>query len=188
VAQLEKTGPEVGVYYEDMTRVLADGRQFDFKSPEISRGRLINDVTLEYQVYGLGIQATVIKRECFQQVGMFDEALPRFIDLELFIRLSDKYEFLHHREAMTRYCECEGISTNPKALVAARRHIMKKYHHRLAEKPEHLGMQHALLSFACNENGQRFMAMKHALKAMMISSHPAVRQKARQEWRRGKIL
>ena len=91
---LADTGPEVGVFYSDMTRVLACGKSMPFISPEISRGGFINEDTLDFQVYGLGIQATVIKRDCFQRAWLFDEAIPRFVDLELFIRLADQFEFI----------------------------------------------------------------------------------------------
>ena len=179
VKRLADTGPEVGVFYSDMTRVLASGKSIPFISPEISRGGFINEDTLDFQVYGLGIQATVIKRDCFQRAGLFDEAIPRFVDLELFIRLTDHFEFIHHREALVRYCETEGISTNTKALVAARQHLIAKYHHRLSKNKHHLAMQHVLLGSACNDNGQKLMSAKQALKALLISPcHPLVLRRA----------
>lgn len=176
---LADTGPEAGVFYSDMTRVLASGKSMPFVSPEISRGGFINEATLDFQVYGLGIQATVIKRDCFEQAGLFDEAIPRFVDLELFIRLADHFEFIHHREALVRYCETEGISTNAKALVAARQHLIAKYHRRLSKNKHHLAMQHVLLSSACNDCGQKWMSAKHALKALRLSPrHPLVSRRA----------
>ena len=41
----------------------------------------------------VGTPAMVVKKECFEKVGMFDENLPQLEDWELVIRLSKYYEF-----------------------------------------------------------------------------------------------
>lgn len=185
VCGLAGAGKEVGVCYTDMIRGLADGRTLPFVSPEIARGAFINAATLDYQVYGLGIQATLIKRECLLQVGGFDEALPRFVDLELFLRLAERFEFVHHREALVRYCEHEGISTNARALVVAREHLLRKYQRRLREHLPHLAMQHLLLSLACNANGEKLKSARHAFHAWRLAPrHPQVGSRALQQLRR----
>ncbi|HVF91206.1 MAG TPA: glycosyltransferase [Blastocatellia bacterium] len=148
IEALEGSGPEVGVFYSDMLRVEANGNSYHFHSPDVRKGLLINDETLDYQVHCIGIQSAVIKRECFDKAGLFDEALPRLIDLELFIRLSDHFEFLHCKEPLVRYYDCEGISTNAGALVSARRYLMDKYRQRLEEHRCHLISQQLHLRVA----------------------------------------
>ena len=98
VDKLKNAIASVGVFYSDMLRIEEDGTTIYFEAPDVRRGILIDELTLDYQVFRIGIQSAVIKRECFDVAGLFDESLPRYIDLELFIRLSDHFEFIHHKE------------------------------------------------------------------------------------------
>jgi glycosyltransferase involved in cell wall biosynthesis len=179
VAALEGTGPETGVFYSDMVRVGTDGRSTAFKSADVVPGVLIDEGTLDYQVHCIGIQSAVIKRKCLEAAGGFDEALPRFIDLEIFIRLSDQFRFVHCREPLTRYHVGEGISTDRQALVTARRHLIRKYHSRLKRPKHHLANQYLLLALALEQSGERFKSLAFVLKAFLTSpGHAQIRREA----------
>ena len=119
-------GRDAGIVYADMLRIGEDGRSYYWTSPTVRKGCIVNRETLDYQVAGLGIQSAMIKRECFNEVGLFDESFPRFIDLEFFIRLSKRYEFYHIKEPLCRYYSTEGISTDINALCIARVSIIKE--------------------------------------------------------------
>lgn len=154
VAALEGTGPDTAVFYSNMTQVLPDGRQVDFPAPEVTAGNLIDESTMDYQVRGIGIQSAVIKRECVETAGGFDEALPRFIDLELFARLALRYRFVRSPEALVDYHHGPGISTDTAALVTARRYLLRKYMDRLRTEPRHLAWQYLHLAEALAKNGE----------------------------------
>lgn len=179
VAMLEGTGPEYGVFYSDMLRVESDGSSARLKSPDVEQGRLINEDTLDYEVANIGIQSAVIKRESFEKVGCFDEALPRFIDLELFIRLSDHFRFVHCKETLIKYYAMEGISTNTLALVAARLYILRKYRNRLKQPKHHLAQQYLYIARALEENGEKYGNITFTLKGLLTSPrHPRIRTEA----------
>jgi glycosyltransferase involved in cell wall biosynthesis len=179
VAVLEGTGPEVGVFYSDMLRVQADGSSADFRSPDVEQGVLVSETTLDYQVYCIGIQSAVIKRECFDEAGYFDEALPRFIDLELFIRLSDKFRFVHCKEMLVKYHAEEGISTNRQALVTARRCLLRKYRNRLKQQPHHLAKQYLHVALALEQNGEKYRRLAFIVKALLTAPrHAGIRNEA----------
>jgi len=141
VAALDASSPEVGVFYSDMLRVQQNGERSYWSSPDVQKGALINEQSLDYQVAGIGMQSAVIKRECFSDIGMFDERLPRFIDLELFIRLSDRFDFIHCREPLVRYYAGTGISTDTKSQVIARSYLLEKYRDRLESNTQHVAGQ-----------------------------------------------
>jgi glycosyltransferase involved in cell wall biosynthesis len=123
-----KTSPQTtGVVYTDMLRISEDGKTKYWHSPTITDGRLIDPKTSDYQTFNLGIQSTLIKKECFDITGLFDENLPRLIDLDLFIRLSRHYCFKHVKEPLVKYYATEGISTNTNALVTAQNLLLNKY-------------------------------------------------------------
>jgi glycosyltransferase involved in cell wall biosynthesis len=119
--------PDIALVYSDMYRVLADGRMFYHRSPTIVRGCLINPETRYWQTYMLGTQCVVIKRECLEQVGLFDQTLPSFEDLDLFLRLAEHYDFAHVHEPLVKYHENAGLSTDRRAELGARRRLVRKY-------------------------------------------------------------
>ena len=45
-------------------------------------------------------QATVVRKECFEKLGMFDEKLDRLEDWDLWIRISKYYQFKHVNEVL----------------------------------------------------------------------------------------
>jgi glycosyltransferase involved in cell wall biosynthesis len=179
MASLENTGPDTGVFYSDMIRIFPDGSVADMTASEVVPGRLINEATLDYQPLGIGIQSTVIKRHCFETVGGFDEALPRFIDLELFIRLSARFRFVHCRETLAKYYFGQGISTDRSALVAARRHLIRKYRRQLTKPRRHLAQQYLHLAVALQNNGEKLASLQCEFKALLTSPwHRRIRQDA----------
>jgi glycosyltransferase involved in cell wall biosynthesis len=126
--------PGVGFVYSDMRRILKDGTTIYHKSPTLVPGDLINPASQFYQVHMLGIQSTVIKKECFEYVGYFDERFRCFEDLELFLRLSRHYDHYHIREPLVNYYETNGVSTNWRAELHARALLLKKYGKELFKK------------------------------------------------------
>jgi glycosyltransferase involved in cell wall biosynthesis len=119
--------PEVGVVYSDMERIWDDGRREYHRSPDVVRGVLLDPGTCFYQVCGLGIQSTVIRKECFAEVGDFNEAFPALEDLELFVRLSRRYAFHHLDVPLVRYYETNGLSKNMPAKIVARTLLLSLY-------------------------------------------------------------
>jgi len=169
VAALDRTGPETGVFYSNMLLIMADGQSAVLESPVVTPGALIDERTLDYHVRCIGIQSAVIKRECFNRVGTFDEALPRLIDLELFIRLAEQYRFVRSPEPLVKFYFGAGISSNRQALVTARRHLLRKYRRRLGRRRHHLAGQYLYLATALQHNGQRLRSLPYFLKAFLTS-------------------
>lgn len=127
MSTFEQGPSDLGVVYSDKTWILKDGIAKYHPAPTSLSGQLINPEIRFYRPYQLGIQATLIKRECFETVGYFNEALPAFEDLELFIRLSRKFAFSHIPEALVNYHETKGLSKDLHANWVARRILLKLY-------------------------------------------------------------
>lgn len=170
LAALEAAGPETAVFYGDMIRVMSDGRTTPFPAPRvIEPGRLINETTKDFQVLNIGIQTAVIRRECFEAAGGFDEGLRRYIDMELFARLALRYRFLHAGEVLANYHNGPGISKDRAALVDARRYLINKYNGRLRECPEHLAHQYLRLAVALDYDGRKLSSVGCALRGWLIA-------------------
>ena len=180
VAALEALPLECGIFYSDMIRVNEDGSSYYWESPTVRRGVLTDANTREYAVHGVGIVSTLIRRECFHRVGFFDTTLRRFIDLDMFIRLSDHFDFFHHREPLVKYyVTSTAISSDMKALADARLHLIGKYYQRLKVSKEHLAYQYLALAWALGESGRARETYEYASKSLLICpSEPKIRDAA----------
>lgn len=147
VDTLESAGPHVGVFYSDMLHIKDDLSSVYFRSPDIKPGCLIGE-RLDYQTFAIGMVSTLTRRECFDTAGWFDESLYRFTDLELLIRLSDLFAFIHCKEPLVKYYYSpDAMSLDREALVSARQYLMEKYRARL-ETSGHLWVQNLYLTIA----------------------------------------
>lgn len=162
--------PEVGIVYTDMLRISEDGRMDYWNSPSIQSNTLINEKTLDYQVTGIGIQSTVILKECIEYVGFFDDKLPRLIDLELFIRLSKYFKFYHLREPLVKYYENDGISTNIIAGYTARIYLLNKFFECLKGNKKFLAKQYYDIGYSMMSIGNLKSGRNYLIKA--IKSNP----------------
>ena len=127
----EQSSRKLGVVYSDMHRILKDGSVRYHASPTVVPGRLVNPTTQFYEVYMLGSQSVVIKRDCLDATGYFNEELPALEDLELFIRLSKRFDFYRIPEPLVRYYETDGLSKNRHATLLARKLLVKLYYKEL---------------------------------------------------------
>ena len=126
IKALEGAPPEVGVVYTDF-------RRFDERSTNELKPTKVMQVSGD--IHGdllednfIGTPTVLVRRGCFDKVGMFDEELPRFQDWELWIRISKYYHFKHIREALVNSYEIPGgISSNAQARAIARELILKKH-------------------------------------------------------------
>ena len=162
----ENAPQDVGVVYTDMQRINERGEVTYWHSPRVTNGRLINPETLDYQVMGLGIQSTLIRKKCFDVVGLFDEKFPRFIDLDLFIRLSKHYRFVRIEEMLVKYHTAEGISSNANALTVAQELLLEKYCKDVEVNRKFLANQHFTMGIVLCSDGELKRARKHLVKAV----------------------
>ena len=131
MAAFARGSERLGMVYSDMQLIRADGTATYFAAPEVMSGRLIDPATRFYQVHNLGIQSAVIKREYLEEAGPFNESLPAFEDLEMFIRLSRRCDFQHLREPLVKYHDTQGISHDPRARWVGRKLLLKLYYKEL---------------------------------------------------------
>jgi glycosyltransferase involved in cell wall biosynthesis len=79
----------------------------------------------------------LIRKSCFNEVGLFDETLPGAQDRDMWIRLAKSYEFGFVPEILVkRYIHGEQISTNLKIKIEAKEKIYRKYFNVLSMHPD----------------------------------------------------
>jgi glycosyltransferase involved in cell wall biosynthesis len=131
MSAFERGSVRLGMVYSDMRRVFSDGSEIYFSAPSGPSERLINPAIRFYQVCDLGVQSTVIKREYLDAAGHFNESLPAFEDLEMFIRLSRRCEFHRLAEPLVKYYDTQGISSDRYAAWVSRKLMLKLYYKEL---------------------------------------------------------
>ncbi|MBJ6108295.1 glycosyltransferase [Hymenobacter sp. BT523] len=110
VALMEAAPPKVGLVYTDLSKIDAAG---NILVPSVYDTKEIlpfaGDVWLEMlKTNFLGAMTLLIRRECFTNVGFFDENLA-YEDWDMWLRLARKYEFLYLPE-ITCYYRIHGNS------------------------------------------------------------------------------
>ena len=161
----DKATPNVGVVYTDMQRINKDGGIKYWHSPTVIYGNLINQKTLDYQVMNIGIQSALIKKECFNRSGLFDEKFPGFEDLELLIRLSKDYFFYHIKEPLVKYYATEGLSSNNNATLIALELLLEKYFRDIKKNKKFLGHQYFRMGILSYSNGKFVQGRNYLIKA-----------------------
>jgi glycosyltransferase involved in cell wall biosynthesis len=86
------TRPEIGVVYSDYRWV--DINLAPLPTPKVvpRTGRITNELLIENFVTGM---ASVVRRECFDAIGLFDDSISMGIDYDLWLRISTKFEFVY---------------------------------------------------------------------------------------------
>jgi glycosyltransferase involved in cell wall biosynthesis len=89
-----------GVIYSDVDCMDQDGAPIPPPPRTYYSGRITDRLFVDNFV---NFNTTVVKRECFDRLGAFDETLPMGIDWDLWLRLSTQYEFLYLNQRTMSY-------------------------------------------------------------------------------------
>ena len=153
---------QVGVVYSDMWMVWRS----DEKLGEYYRAQhimpadgIVHEVALGFGI-GCYLQTAVIRRECFDKVGTFDEELRRLEDTEFFMRVSRHYYFYHIAEPLvTQFMSDGSLTQDKRAIAQSYRHLLDKYQHELP--PKAMAVYHADIGKALASSSWRKVAGRH---------------------------
>jgi glycosyltransferase involved in cell wall biosynthesis len=116
----------VGCVNGGFAAVRAHDRHVLWQQIPTRRGDLLHELWLENIV---GAPSTVmVKRECVERVGLFDENIAFGVDYDLWIRLAERYSFDFVPEIVARYTvHPRQMSSNPFVIVQGRDDLLRKY-------------------------------------------------------------
>ena len=125
VRTLENSPPKVGVVYTGFWRIKGDGKTYFPPSGITKKEGDIHRELLKGNF--VGTPTTLVKRECFERAGMFDERLHHLVDWEMWIRISRYYYFGYvDSPLVVSYDMPDSISIDRIALIEAHKLILKK--------------------------------------------------------------
>lgn len=113
----------------------------------------------------------VVRRDCFERVGGFDERAPPLDDWELWLRISDRFEFrLVDEPLVTGRVRTDSISRDRRALVDARKRIVEK--HRDKFDRDSLATHLFYIGHGAMKVGETGRGRKYLAKASKTEPHP----------------
>ena len=161
--------PECGFVYSDMQRVLQNGKEFYLEVPVVDSNEVINPKTSDFQVIGIGMQTILVRKAIVDQIGEFDPEFPRFIDLEWFIRIAKITKFIKVKEALVRYYQMPGISSDPRKAATARILLLNKYKDDIYRKKSYVSLQLSKIALAYWRAGDMHDAYDFAKRSFVLN-------------------
>jgi glycosyltransferase involved in cell wall biosynthesis len=126
VAALKESNPAVGAIYTGYDAVDISSGEVKARKIPVHKGDL-SSLLLRSNCIG-STSSVLMRRKCFEDVGMFDESLPSFQDYDLWIRLSRVYQFDYVGECLLTYrLHSNKIWTNPDAIRRGIEILLEKY-------------------------------------------------------------
>lgn len=99
----------VGVVYSKMAYIDETGKELGISDYGLFRGRVSGPLLISNFI---GFGTSVAKRQCFERLGGFDEAMRMGIDYDLWLRFSTEYEFDYVDRPLLRYRVWSGQMSN----------------------------------------------------------------------------
>ena len=111
----------------------------------------------------------LIRRECFEKVGLFDETLVQREDWDMIIRLSAQYRFDFVPEFLyIRHIHGNQMMTNLIERIKGREMVIQKHKKRFQSYPFALSWQYRLLGSLYCINDDILMARKYFFKSIKV--------------------
>jgi hypothetical protein len=111
----------------------------------------------------------MVKRSCFEDVGMFDASIPFGEEYDMWIRIAGKYPFVGIPEPLVRYSvHPASLSRNPVMKIAGLKRQLEKHHALFAQDSPNLSRRYrtlAVLYLDVHQPENARTAIREALKA-----------------------
>lgn len=166
IKAFQKAGPRVGVVYVGAYRIF-NGKKFYVPSPRVKKkeGKIHNQILKGNFVNGLSL----IKKDCLEKVGLYDDSLPGLEDWELYIRLSKYYDFKFvDRPLIMAKFSPDSLSIVPSISIDSTKMILKKHFKEFNRNKKALSMNYGLLGYWSFLDGEIKIGRKYYKKAIKL--------------------
>ena len=139
VNAFENARSDVGVVYTGMWRIRKDNSRKYYPVKEVERKEgYIHEVLIKRSL-DIATVTAMVRRECFDKMGVFDENLLAFEDYDLWLRISKYYPFKCIDEPLVRaFFQEDSITLNVDASVTAMERIILKHWEDFTKYPKAL--------------------------------------------------
>jgi len=164
---LENSSPKVGGVYTGYLRVnKITGEVLDRKLPA-KRGNIFYEILAENWFI---VSTVLLKKECFEKVGLFDGSIPYGLDWDMWIRISREFHFECIKEPLVKYSIHEDgrLTANHGLVIRGKEAMLKKYGQLLALDRKSYSYYHLNLGVRYCYDGDTKKGREMILKAIRI--------------------
>lgn len=159
MAAFDDAAANVGVVYTGMHRTVdGEERYLPYPGVEPKEGDIRRSIVRQNFV---STQMAAVRRECFEEVGVFDKSVTPLEDWELWLRFSERYRFLLVDEPLVvAAVNADSISNDRDDIVRARERIVEKHRDRFddASLANHLFyVGHGSMKLGDVDTGRRYL-------------------------------
>lgn len=135
----ESSSPETGIVYTGIIYIdeMNEDNNLKYTIPK-KRGSIYEDLLVNNWV---GTTSTImIRKECFEKSGLFDESLPGCQDWEMWIRLAKEYQFDFVKDPLIKYyhhnIHNDRITIDLESKINGINMVINKFHSEFALRPK----------------------------------------------------
>lgn len=164
--------PEVGVVHARRQLIGVSGNILEYKQNAIPRGNVLNQIFIDNFVC---FSSSVVRKVCFEKVGLFDESLRLGIDFDRWIRISARYKFDHSDDILVQYrvghgqlsdFKVERVHTAFRIMDSCLRDVEVKMRLTMSAKLAAYSMTYNTLGYGQLDAGKCWQARTNFLKSL----------------------
>ena len=166
--------PAVGIVYSRFAYIDEAGRELRIEDYDLFRGRVSGPLLIRNFI---GFGTSVVRKECFDCLGAFDESIGMGIDYDLWLRFSTQYEFDYVDFPLLRYREWPGqMSRNWHVRylngIAIMKNFLRRFPDAVDKRTVNEAWAHTYTGFGyCMRGGRRMEALGLYLRALRFKPH-----------------
>ena len=165
MAAFEQAPADIGVVYTAFWRIEGEKKAYTPAGDVLTTNGFLLEELLRRNF--ITTQSILIKKECLDKVGLFDETMPRLQDWELLLRLSEHYPFLFIDEPLVKvYHTSDSITANQQALVDALLLMLEKHYAAFTHHPKILANFYCYIGQQLFLAGERSKSLHYCAKAL----------------------
>ena len=112
----------------------------------------------------------LLKKECFEQYGLFDENMPTSSDYDMWIRISKGFSFEIIKTPLVKYCFHENrLTFNYDKMVKGKEILFEKYDDFFKQHPKDYSREHLALGVLYCYNGETHKGRRAFSRAMRMN-------------------
>ncbi len=160
----------VGLIYTGLNVVDATGKEPQYLMLPRVRGYIF-DILLRGNCITGGGSSAMIKRECFESVGFFDETLPSGQEWEMILRISEKYEIDFIGEPLVNYyVHGANTASNSEKIIKGYELILHTHREDYKSIPSVYALHYYELGIRCFNHGFMKRGRRHFLSAFSYAA------------------
>ncbi len=170
--EFTKTAPDVGFSVTSVSNTTDNGEVVNRVVPGVRN--FLPIILIRFK--GFLTSSLVVRRSVFADVGMFDASLPSHQEIDLLLRIGQKYKGIGIAKPLVRMnmlsARGEHIGGNLDRRIKGRELLLEKHMVLYAQHPRELALLIFWLALWCRDAGQSEKAKQYFMKAFLLSKNP----------------